>query len=67
MFQGLLLLSLGLRDAQEQGPKERHSIGRRKASTKCQEFVENWVMAARRQHPMMVAWKALFNGDLHGR
>lgn len=29
---------------------------------KSKEFVENWVMAARRQHPMMVAWKALFNG-----
>ncbi|CAE7365674.1 HPCAL1 [Symbiodinium natans] len=29
---------------------------------KSKEFVENWVMAARRQHPMLVAWKALFNG-----
>ena len=37
------------------------------ADLHCQEFVENWVMAARRQHPMMVAWKALFNGHLHAR
>merc|ERR1719161_3326083 len=25
------------------------------------EYVENWVMAARRQHPLIVAWKQAFN------
>eukprot|EP00933_Yihiella_yeosuensis_P008636 TRINITY_DN114208_c0_g1_i1.p1 TRINITY_DN114208_c0_g1~~TRINITY_DN114208_c0_g1_i1.p1 ORF type:complete len:403 (-),score=57.66 TRINITY_DN114208_c0_g1_i1:8-1177(-) len=29
---------------------------------KSKEFVENWVMASRRQHPFLIAWKALFNG-----
>ncbi|CAK9062367.1 unnamed protein product [Durusdinium trenchii] len=29
---------------------------------KSKEFVENWVMAARREHPLMLAWQALFNG-----
>eukprot|EP00929_Paragymnodinium_shiwhaense_P077459 TRINITY_DN39893_c0_g1_i2.p1 TRINITY_DN39893_c0_g1~~TRINITY_DN39893_c0_g1_i2.p1 ORF type:complete len:396 (+),score=49.61 TRINITY_DN39893_c0_g1_i2:233-1420(+) len=29
---------------------------------KGKEFVENWVMAARRRHPLIVGWKLLFNG-----
>lgn len=29
---------------------------------KSKEYVENWVMAARRNHPLVAAWKALFNG-----
>ncbi|CAJ1427524.1 unnamed protein product [Effrenium voratum] len=29
---------------------------------KSKEFVENWVMAARAEHPLMIAWHALFNG-----
>lgn len=29
---------------------------------KSKEYVENWVMAARRGHPLVIAWKALFNG-----
>lgn len=27
-----------------------------------EEFVENWVMAAKRGHPLILAWQALFNG-----
>merc|ERR1712166_1726064 len=26
------------------------------------EYVENWVLAARRQHPLILRWKELFNG-----
>lgn len=26
------------------------------------EYVENWVMAAKRDHPMILAWQAIFNG-----
>jgi len=29
---------------------------------KSRDYVENWVMAARRDHPLVVAWQALFNG-----
>lgn len=25
------------------------------------EYVENWILAARRAHPLIIAWKALFN------
>lgn len=28
---------------------------------KSKEYVENWVMAAQREHPMILAWHALFN------
>lgn len=29
---------------------------------KSKEFVENWVVAAKREHPLILAWQALFNG-----
>ena len=29
---------------------------------RAEEFVENWVMAAKRGHPLILAWQALFNG-----
>ena len=30
--------------------------------TSSQEFVENWVIAAKAEHPLILAWHALFNG-----
>lgn len=59
---GLFLLRLFLCCAVVYTGHPKRFAGILLSATPAQEFVENWVMAARREHPLMLAWQALFNG-----